>query len=162
MEKRRRKNANRFGVRTSRYETERLISVILSVYPWTPPVFLPPLSPSRDSIFSFCPFRVSFPPRSLPLPPTFLFVFPPHGISHSPSAPESCLQIRATGFPAFLAHPKGEHPPTHGHIYPSPQSFLVVWASSFSMPACSIDKDRHYRRRKVREGWVERTGERGW
>lgn len=61
---------------------------------------------------------------------TFLLAFPflylylslsLHRISHSLSAPESCLQIRATGFPTFLAHPKDEHPPTLGHIHPSPK-----------------------------------------
>jgi len=51
----------------------------------------------------------------------FLFLFSLHRISHSLSAPESCLQIRATGFPTFLAHPKDEHPPTLDHIYPSPK-----------------------------------------
>lgn len=72
----------------------------------------PSPSLSRDSILSFCSSCVSF-PYSLPfsfsfpsLSSSFFVFFSSHRISHSPSVPpESCLQIRATGFPTFYAHP---------------------------------------------------------
>lgn len=133
----RRKNVDR--VRTSRYETGRLISVILSVYPWTPPVFLLPFHPTARFYIVFLSVSRLFSARLSPSyfnPSILLRLSSPLGISHSPSAPESCLQIRATGFPTFLAHPKDEHPPTLGHIHPSPKlprrlSVLFFYACLF-------------------------------
>jgi len=153
----RRKNADRFGVQTSRYETGRLISVILSIYPWTLlRYFSFPFTTARFYIVFLSVSRL-FSLRSSPFLAFLFFSF-------------SLFTESAIRYPRRRAVCRSA-PPVFQPSLPTPRtnilrlsatstphrSFLcVVWTSSFSTPACSVDKDRRDRKRRptaVREGW---------
>jgi len=105
---------------------------------------IPPLSLSQDSILSFCLSRVSFFAITYPVLRLFSVSSSPRpfssrGIKHSPSAPESCLQIRHR-FLTFFVHPKDKHPRTLS------ATFTLTEASSerplFLVLACLFRRQR--------------------
>lgn len=149
----RKKNADRFVIWASRYETGRLISVILSVYSWTSPVFLPSSPPHYREIpyclfvhFAslFCAFSFSLLPSSSFLSSSA--ILHPRQRAVYRSAP--------TVFQPFLLTPRTNILRLSATSTPR-RSFHIVWASSFSKPACSVDKDRRDRKRRPTAGGKE-------
>lgn len=155
----RRKNADRFGVRTSRYETGRLISVILSVYPWTLlRYFSSPFTTARFYIVFLSISRL-FSLRLSPFP-TFLFLSFSLLTESAIRYPRRRTVCRSAPpvFQPSLPIPRTNILRLSATSTPRRSFLCVVWTSSFSTPACSVDKDRRDRKRRP----TAVGGEREW